>query len=303
MKNNFLKYLWLTVFVCTSAVISQAQVKPKKAQAAAETPGLLYKITGKDLKKPSYLFGTVHIICTPDMFPMEKLNAYLGETEQLIMELDMDDAAEMQAMQKGILIPNGKTLSDVLTPEQLAKVDELFKNILGVPVEQVKSVRPLMLQMMLITSPKVIGCSSPDSYEIAFMKAAAAKKMPVVGLETVASQFEVLDAQPLETQAKQLYETALDPQKSFDEFKKLLETYKMQNSDALYELIESQMGNDREFQSRLLDLRNKAWIPKIEKSIAEKSSFIAVGGGHLGGKNGVINLLRAKGYKVQAIKL
>jgi uncharacterized protein YbaP (TraB family) len=56
-------------------------------------------------------------------------------------------------------------------------------------------------------------------------------------------------------------------------------------------------------QGVLLDDRNKDWIPKIEKAIGEKSSFIAVGGGHLGGKNGVVNLLRAKGYKVEAIKL
>jgi uncharacterized protein YbaP (TraB family) len=218
------------------------------------------------------------------------------------MELDMDNVDEMQVLPKGVLIPAGKTLNDVLTAEQLAKVDELLKNYLGIPVEKVKTIRPFMLQVMLISSPKVIGCNPPGSYEMSFLQAASVKKKPVEGLETTASQFEVLNSQPLEKQAKQLYETALNPQKSFDEFKKLLETYKTQNSDTLYEFMNSQMSADKDFQSRLLNTRNTAWIPKIEKMIAEKPSFIAVGG-HLGGKNGLINLLKAKGYKVQAIKL
>jgi uncharacterized protein YbaP (TraB family) len=54
---------------------------------------------------------------------------------------------------------------------------------------------------------------------------------------------------------------------------------------------------------KFIDQRNKNWIPVIEKTIAVTPSFIAVGGGHLGGANGVVNLLRAKGYKLTPIKL
>lgn len=302
MKINLNGFLLFAVCVFSSLPVS-GQVKTKPTETAADV-GLLYKITGKNLQKPSYLFGTVHIICQPDMLPMDKLNGFLDQTDRLVLELDMDNPAEMLALQSGMLMPNGKTLADFLKPEQLAKVDELTKNTLGVPVDQVKSVRPIMLQIMLITSPKVMGCNPPASYELALLQAAMQKKKAVEGLETIASQIEALDSQPLERQAKLLYETALDPEKGFNDFKKLLEIYKTQNSDALYDLINSQFpAADRDFQTRLLDTRNLAWIPKIEKMMVEKPSFIAVGGGHLGGKNGVINLLRAKGYKIQAIKL
>jgi len=305
MKNNLLKFLSLIVIAFSSYVASFGQEKQKPAQnAAADNSGLLYKITGKDLKKPSYLFGTVHIVCAPDMLPMDKLNGFLDQTDQLVLEIDMDNPAEMQTMQNGLLIPGGKTLTDFLKPEQLAKIDELTKNTLGVSIEQVKSLRPIMLQMLIISSPKVIGYNPPASYDLAFSQAAAQKKKPIEGLETVASQMELMNSQPLEKQAKQLYETALNPDKTFGEFKKLLEIYKTQNSDALYRFIENQMpAEDKDFQTRMLDTRNINWIPKIEKMIAGKSSFIAVGGGHLGGKNGVVNLLKAKGYQVQMIKL
>ncbi len=97
---------------------------------------------------------------------------------------------------------------------------------------------------------------------------------------------------------------ALDPQKAFGNFKKLIEIYKAQDSDSLYDSMMKQMIEENTLPVEvLLDERNKNWIPKIEKAINEKPSFIAVGGGHLGGKNGVLNLLKAKGYKVKAIRL
>ena len=57
------------------------------------------------------------------------------------------------------------------------------------------------------------------------------------------------------------------------------------------------------FAAKLLDDRNRAWIPQLEKSMSGKSVFIAVGAGHLGGKSGVIRLLTAKGYKLKPIRL
>jgi len=295
-------YLCLATLVFSTAIISQAQPKKKQSNTIAETSGLLYKITGKDLKKPSYLFGTIHIVCPNDMFSMEKLNGYLDQTDQVIMELDMDNTAEMTAMGQGMQMADGKTLKDFLTAEQFAKVDEMFKTYMGFSAENVKQIKPFISSVMISTSPKALGCA-PDSYELSFLKTATEKKKPIEGLETVASQFAAFEKSPLEKQAKALYEMALNPQKSVDQFKQLVAAYKTQDAENLYVLIDTQMKSEKDFQGVLLDERNKDWIPKIEKAIGEKSSFIAVGGGHLGGKNGVVNLLRTKGYKVEAIKL
>ena len=121
MKKIFLAVL--STFTIVFLLSSEASAQAKKGQPSR---GLLYKISGKDLKKPSYLFGTIHVICPTDMFSMETLGGYLDQTDQLIIELDMDDAAEMQAMGKGLVMPDGKTLNDFLTPAQYAKVDEMF---------------------------------------------------------------------------------------------------------------------------------------------------------------------------------
>ena len=163
------------------------------------------------------------------------------------------------------------------------------------------------MQSMLITSQKAIGCKPPGSYELSFIQAAAARKKPIEGLETAEEQMEVLNKTPLKDQAESIYKMAENSEVYFSQFTTLVETYKTQDAAAIFEFlqtqIKSQNANDPNFQSNLLDSRNHTWIPKIEKAVSESPSFIAVGSGHLGGKNGVLKLLRKKGYKLKPIKL
>ena len=53
-----------------------------------------------------------------------------------------------------------------------------------------------------------------------------------------------------------------------------------------------QNGADGDFEQELLIKRNLNWIPVITKAINQKSSFFAVGAGHLGGETGLLNLLK-----------
>ncbi len=271
-------------------------------QSKTEAPSLLYKISGKGLTKPSYIFGTFHAICSSEMVPFESLDAYLAQTDQLMMEVDMDDPAEMQQMTKAVIIPDGKTFKEFLTAEQFLKVDEMTKSLLGYSAENLKTVKPLMIGVMALTSPKAIGCT-PTVYDLVLMQNAVAKKKAVVGLETVASQVKVIDSKPIDKQAADLYEIARDVQKSIDELKKLMAVYKLQDPEKLFETTNKQMTKEKEFQARLLDERNTAWIPKLEVAFKEKPTFVAVGAGHLGGKSGVLKLLRKRGYQVTPVKL
>ena len=298
MRKSFILVILMLSVLFAGFSITSAQTKK-----VLEQPALLYEISGNGLKTPSYIYGTIHIICPNDMIPADKFDKYIGASEQIIMELDFDNQAEMSSMSKALYLPDGKTLADYLTAEKYAKVGELVKNTLGIPIESVKNIHPLFLSTMITTSPKFLGCNPPGSYELSFLKTAAEQKKPVEGLETVQMELDAINSSPLEKQTESLYKMALDPQKSLDEIKKLFETYKTQNSDEVYKTLETSFADDPTFQVKLLDERNADWIPKIEKAVKEKPSFIAVGSGHLGGKTGVLNLLRKKGYKLKPIRL
>jgi uncharacterized protein YbaP (TraB family) len=71
--------------------------------------------------------------------------------------------------------------------------------------------------------------------------------------------------------------------------KKLMAAYRSRDPEQLHELTKNQMKDDEKFLARLIDDRNAAWIPKLEATFKEKSTFVAVGAGHLGGSKGVIN--------------
>lgn len=295
-KLSLLFALSVALFLTVSNVQAQA-VK------TAASSGLLYEITGKNLKKPSYLFGTIHMICEKDMFPPEKLKGYINQTGQMMLEFDMDDPAAIQKAVKYSMLADGKTMKDYLKPEEYSKIDELFKNYVGISFDNLQQFKPMISGAYLLSSPKVIGCQPPVVYDNFLAQTAVASKMPVIGLESVEAQIAVIDSEPLERQIKALNETAVNPEKDFGDFKTLYKTYLTQNSDDLYDLAASQMKTLGYSQPKMLDQRNLSWIPVIEKNISVTPSFIAVGGGHLGGEKGVVNLLRARGYKLKPIKL
>lgn len=273
-----------------------------RAQVSPPPSALLYKIEGKALKEPSYLFGTIHLVCEKDMFKAQTMKTFLDQTGQLLVEMDLDDPAVMKKVTEGTVLKDGKTVKDLLKPEEYAKLDAVFKSYLGISFDMLAAYKPIVSSSIFLISPKIIGCQTPKRYETDLAASFAARKLPVAGLETVEEQIAVLDAQPLNDQLKWLTDIANNPQKPIDEFQKLSKFYFAQDSDALYDLTASGMKESGMSQAKMLDERNIRWIPIIEKAIAGTSTFIAVGAGHLGGKNGVVSLLRAKGYTLMPMR-
>jgi len=269
------------------------------ANAQKLDKGLLWKISGNGLSKPSYLFGTIHLTC--DATLDKNILKALDETGQLYLELDMDDPAMMSEMMSGIAMKDGKKMSTLASPEDFQIVNAFVKENLGITLSMVESYKPFMVSAMMFT--KMIDCPA-QSFEAELMKVAKAQSEEVYGLETVQEQMTVFDDIPYEDQMKDLVKAAksgLDKEKA--EFKKLMDSYNNKDLNVLMALMndtESPMYSDH--NDVLLADRNKNWIPKIEKITKEKSTFFGVGAAHLAGDNGVINLLRKKGYKVEAVK-
>ncbi len=293
-----MKQLYCLILLWIAALLFFVQ--PTNAQTAkpAATSALLYKIEGKSLKKPSYLFGTIHLICEKDMFRAETMKTYLDQTSQLMLEMDLDDPVAMKKVTDGSVLKDGKTVKDLLKPEEYSKLDSVFKSYLGISFDMLATYNPIVSSSIFLMSPKIIGCQAAKGYETELMKAVASRKVPVVGLETAEEQIAALDSHPLNDQLKWLTDIANNPQKPIDEFQKLNKLYFAQDSDSLYDLA----SNGGMSQTKMLDDRNIKWIPTIEKTIVGTPTFIAVGSGHLGGKNGVVSLLRAKGYTLTPIR-
>lgn len=265
-----------------------------RAQAPTES-SLLWKIEGKNLMQPSYLYGTIHLICPSDFILTDTLKACLQKTDQLTLEIDMDDPGMMMAMMKSMSMREGKQLKDLLDAKDYDRLNAYFKDSVGMSIAPFERVKPFMLMSVLLS--RVLTCQ-PQSYETSLMGLAKKQKSEVVGLETVEEQMAVFDSIPYADQAKMLVTLMDSLPQARQEFSKMVEVYKKQDLAGLYNMtLESDFEMENQ-QDILLTNRNKRWIPIIEKQVAEKPTFVAVGAAHLGGEEGVIALLRKEGFSV-----
>jgi uncharacterized protein YbaP (TraB family) len=261
---------------------------------------LLWKISGNGLEKSSYLFGTIHLLCPDDLVIKDKLKNAFEETEQLVMELDFNDAAVMPIIQQNMRFSDGTTAKDYLNEKEYRLLKNFFRDSLGMPFERMNSIKPFYLSS--ITLVHFLGCR-PASFERQLTKMATRKNMRVEGLETAKEQVAFIDNLSIETQKKMLLENLKDYKHSKKMFDKMVGFYLNENLSGLNAISEQYMSEEyASLKEELLVKRNKNWLPGIIKFIKKNPVLIAVGASHLPGEKGLIRLLREEGYTVEPVK-
>ncbi len=266
---------------------------------AQESNSVLYKISGNGLKAPSYLFGTMHMTCDATIDAATR--KALEETKQLYLELDMDDPAMQTTMMGGMMMKDGKTISSMVSEADFKQLDKVMTEKVGMSAMMLNMMKPFMLSAMLI--PSLLDCPM-QSFEGELMKITHEQGEQVFGLETVEAQMAVFDAIPYQVQVDELMKGVRDGfVNDKKELARMMEVYKTKNLDAMMKLMsESDNKLNSGFSEELLSKRNRNWIPVIEQTAKATPTFFGVGAAHLGGDQGVIKLLRQKGYKVEAVK-
>lgn len=256
---------------------------------------LLWEISGNGLEKPSYLFGTMHLIPEDSFFVPKQYKAAIEASDHLLLEIVLDGKAMMQTAM-GMFLKPPSSLKSLLGEEEYFFLQTFMKDSMKMPVPMYQMYKPIFLTQQI--SMGYCMSEMPVSYEMNLMSEFKKAKKPISGLETVAKQMKVMDEISLEEQAMGLIETIHNPGKSCTQFSQLTEIYRRQDLDGLLKLS----AEDPEIEDHLGSLlyeRNQDWIPQIEVLIKKESVFIAVGAGHLPGEKGVISLLREIGYIVE----
>lgn len=268
------------------------------SNAQTSEKSLLWKISGNGLSQPSYLYGTIHITC--DATLPSKVKTAMDKTNQLCLELDMDDPGMQTEMMSKMMMKNGVTMESLTSKEDFAIVDEFMKKNLGFSAQLLNTVKPFMISAMLY--PKMLDCPM-QSVENELMKIAKEQNEATIGLETVTEQLNVFDAIPYQDQMDELVKTAKsDLAKDIKELKEMLAIYKAEDIQAMIAMTKSSENvMTSKYDDELLNDRNQNWISRIQKIAKENPTFFGVGAAHLGGEKGVINLLRKQGFKVEAV--
>lgn len=269
------------------------QVKDKQNQS------LLWKITRQDMRRPSYLFGTIHLLCPEDYIWTAAMKKSLAACQEVCFEMDMDDPSVMMEVASGMIDNSGNSLKDYFKEEDYLLVSRFLKDSLGMNILMFQQMKPAALQSLFAT--KVVNCAEPVSYEANILEEARKLKMDVTGLEDPKEQLALFDSMPVDSVVKDLVTMAKDYSEERQEYRKMLEAYKKQDLPLLNHIIQ-QSRTEGTNMDAFLDDRNKKWIERMEERMEQKPVFFAVGAGHLLGESGLIQLLRNSGYTVVPVK-
>ncbi|GAA4440267.1 TraB/GumN family protein [Ravibacter arvi] len=268
------------------------------APASAQSGSLLWEVTGKGLQKPSYLFGTIHLICPGQFTADDSLRQALGQSDRLFLELDMTDPGLTEALMASMYMKNGTRLTDLLPEEAYNKTAGYFRDSVGFDIGLLAQAKPFLLTSILFNH--ILDCPI-ESVEGVLAEIAKEKGLYVNGLESPEEQAAVFDSIPYNVQAKMVVQLIDSIQEAKSEFMDLMALYHRQDIDAIFRYTQKSKFDFEGFEHVVLTDRNKKWLPKLDYIMQESPTFIAVGAAHLGGKNGLVALLRGFGYQVRPI--
>ncbi len=278
---------------------------PSVEMSAPLEKALLWKIEGKQTKKPSYLYGTIHLIPGEEFFLPEGADNALKNASRVYFEVDMDDMMNLGKQIKLLtkaFMQDGMRIRDLLTEEDYGLVRQKFEQI-GLPFAMFERIKPMFLSMFIQgdMNPGDLQDGKISSYEMVFWEKAKENEIPVDGLETLEFQMSIFDSIPYPDQAKMLVETVKSADAGSEEFQEMIDIYKSQDIDGMYYKFRDEEDDLNAYEDLFLTKRNENWIPVMESVLPEGNVFFAVGAGHLGGPHGVVRLLRKAGYTLTPV--
>jgi uncharacterized protein YbaP (TraB family) len=296
--------LFLTFLSCGSIkpVDSTADSLSIKEEKLANA--LLWEIHTADQKNKSFLFGTIHIINDVDFFYPQGTQNALDQSEKVIFEVDMKDMMDMSkamGMLQKAYMDDGLRLKDILEDDDYKLVEAHFQKM-GLPLFFLERIKPMFLSIFASEEirPEDLQSGKIKSYEMEFAKTAEQKGKMTGGLETIDFQISIFDKIPYKDQAAMLVESIKSSDTGSDQFKQMVDIYKKQDINAMQDMMKADETIET-YEDVLLNQRNKNWIPVMKELMSESTTFFAVGAGHLGGEEGVINLLRKEGYILKPV--
>jgi hypothetical protein len=261
---------------------------------------LLWQIDKTGLT-PSYLFGTIH----SDDPRVTKLppvvRSRFEQAGSVTIEVALTFSTAMKSLFSMYLKP-GETLDKLIDKKAY---EELVKDLIdyGVPEEATKRLKPLVI-LIILSSPK---STTGQFLDLQLYQQAQALDKPVSGLETAEEQLALFDFLSLAEQVILLKASLKELAEMPAVLEKLHELYLQRDLSGLLKLNDEsiKMDNHKElvekFMKRLIVDRNLVMVERMQARLQEGNAFIAVGALHLPGKQGLLKLLEARGYRVSVL--
>jgi len=250
-----------------------------------------------------YLFGSVHALKKDQPWRSPKIDAAIQQSGSLWLEVpNIDDEQSLQPLILQLGLDPQHPLSTKLTKEQIARLDQIAKSV-GLPAGEASldPMKPWLAAVTLGVMPIMQAGFDPKSGVEYTLKPEFDKaNKPVKGFETAEQQLHLFADMSDKTQVDYLASELDDYESSLDNFRKLIDAWYAGDDATMDQILSAELRDKYpDLYQTLIVHRNEGFASQIQTLLkADGTVFVAVGAGHLVGKDGVPSLLEKQGYKV-----
>lgn len=259
----------------------------------------------KDNDNSVFLLGSIHLLKESD-YPLDKaiIRAF-DKSETVVFEADLNSLKTMEFQQYVLaksFFTDGESLKTSLSPHAYKKVAEKLKQS-GMTMDIFNMFKPWSLAMTLpVIEMKKIGYSEEHGLDNFLFRRASMKNKQIQALETGEFQISLFDDLTKQQQQNLLLHTIEELDSMQQLMGQMKSAWKNGEAKKLGDLNESSYKQFPVIMDKLLNSRNKNWIPHIVKLInGNKDAIVVVGAAHLPGDQGVLKLIEKRGYKAKQL--
>lgn len=270
---------------------------------AAQAGSTLWKVTSG--KQVLYIQGSSHILKQENYPLAPAIEAAYSNSTALVLEVDMAEMTSPKTQQlimgKAILA-QPDTLQTVLKPATYEKINQSCADI-GLPAESLQPFKPWFATMTLtMVKMQKLGFDQKLGLDQYFYSKATTDGKKVIGLETIDFQIALFDSLANENPDDFVNRSLADLKMLDTEIAALIHAWETGNVETLDRLMSQSFAEYPGLYAKFITNRNKSWAKQLSKMIKDDDTYmVVVGAGHLPGKEGVINLLKAKGFSVEQL--
>ena len=268
------------------------------AADVAAASACVWKVTAPN-GGTAYLGGSIHALRSTDYPLPAAFNRAFDASERIVFEVDQSALARSTgSMMKAGQYPRGDSLRNHVDPRTYSYVRRLF-GMMRVPEAEFSRFRPWYIVLNLQAPGSRSGFSGSLGVDEFLLRRARANRKPVSGLESLDEHLAVFSGLN-DQQSELLLLFTLVPQgDQTEEGMPWLQAWRAGDADKIESMMREGYKEFPSFENRLLAMRNRRWIPKIEGYLQSGHTyFVVAGAAHFGGPEGVLALLRARGYSI-----
>lgn len=251
------------------------------------------------------LLGSMHVL-RPSDYPLPpSLDELVERANLIVMEVDLDDV-DATASQRIILdtamLPQGTVLADVVDNEVYRLLEQYMEQV-GVDLARLERFEPWFLAITVLDlGMRKIGFEPERGIEQYVLRLARTAGKEIVGLETIEFQLGLFDALPPEQQQAMLEQTLAELDEGVTVLSEMVAAWRDGELESLSAELLDEFAEFPGLYETIVTKRNTAWVPAIERMIADgRRHLVVVGALHLVGPDNVIEQLRERGHEVERV--